>query len=146
MDPKASPLHSSFEIVLARDPSLKGEFYDAFYRKLFTLYPPTWGMFFRTPAAMQEQMLHETMLAMVEHIDDEVWLHDKLRAMGAKHKEYAVKPEMYVWMRAALLETLADMLGPAWNQETERAWSEAFDAITAVMLGGAATAAAAPHP
>lgn len=130
-------LKDSIERVIARDPAMKHDFYDAFYRHLFALHPKTWPLFFRTPPAMQEKMLADTVVSIIEHVDGAPWLAEKLAAMGRKHVEYRVKPEMYGFLGDALVAALAEIEGENWNASLARSWREAYDAIAAIMLAGA---------
>ncbi len=78
-------------------------------------------------------MLRDMLVAVVDHLDDGPWLTEQLRALGEKHRDYGVKPEMYGWVGASLLETLASVAGDAWTPELSTAWSEAYGAIASLM-------------
>jgi hemoglobin-like flavoprotein len=132
-------LRSSFELVVEREPHLTGRFYD----KLFSMYPEAQKMFYRRPRQTQEEMLTGALVAVLDHLEDAPWLTDQLAAMGAKHQEYGVTPEMYGWVGGALLATLGDVAGDAWTDELKGAWTDAYGAITSLMLAGAKPTAAA---
>lgn len=126
-------LRTSFELVLEREPSLSHRFYD----NLFARYPQAQAMFHRRPRETQERMLSEALGAVLDHLEDAPWLAHQLGAMGAKHVEYGVTPEMYDWVGDALLATLAQAAGPEWNDELAHEWAAAYGAITSLMLAGA---------
>jgi hemoglobin-like flavoprotein len=47
-------------------------------------------------------------------------------------------PEYYPLFGNALLKTLAQYLGQDWTEEVKQAWSDAYDAISTLMLEGVA--------
>lgn len=132
-------LRESFDLVLEREPNLTARFYD----NLFSRYPQAKPLFHRSPRATQEKMLSDALVSVIDHLEDAPWLVDKLGAIGIKHVEYGVTPEMYPWVGDALLATLADVAGADWNDELAREWGAAYGAITSLMLKGAEAAAAA---
>jgi hemoglobin-like flavoprotein len=50
--------------------------------------------------------------------------------------QYRVKPEMYGYVKDALIRTLADAV-PDWNDELEREWDGALSAVAQMMQAGA---------
>ncbi len=132
-------LRKSFDLVLEREPALTKRFYEI----LFSRYPQAKPMFSRNAPEKQQQMLAEALVAVVDHLEDASWLGDTLRGMGAKHVEYGVTDDMYDWVGASLLATLAEVAGDDWTDELASAWGDAYGAITSLMLEGAATARAA---
>jgi hemoglobin-like flavoprotein len=87
-------------------------------------------------------MLQDAIVADVDHAEDAAWLASTLRAMGRTHRDYGVTPEMYPWVGECLLDTLAEVAGADWTPEVAKAWTDAFAAIQALMLEGAALDAA----
>jgi hemoglobin-like flavoprotein len=73
----------------------------------------------------------------MDHLDDASWLQQTLGALGAKHVDYAVTPEMYDWVGDSLLNTLAEIAGDDWTPEHAQAWAEAYAAIAELMQSGA---------
>ena len=88
-------------------------------------------------------MLTGALVAVVDHLEDLSGLAGHLRGLGAKHHGYGVTDEMYGWVGASLLATLAEVAGPDWSPELADAWAEAYGAIAALMQEGARSAAAA---
>jgi len=127
-------LRESFELVATANP----QFIARFYEILFDRYPQTRGLFSPGGAARQAEMLTGALVAVLDHIEDAPWLKDTLGALGAKHVGYGVTPEMYDWVGASLLATLAEVAGPAWSPELAAAWGEAYGVIVSLMLAGAA--------
>jgi hemoglobin-like flavoprotein len=126
-------LRNSFELVTEKEPELTHRFYD----HLFERYPDVRPMFSRRSRDRQEQMLQDALVAVVDHLDDAPWLEGTLTALGAKHVEYGVTPEMYDWVGECLLLTLAEVAGEAWNDALHKAWSDAYGAIAGLMIQGA---------
>jgi hemoglobin-like flavoprotein len=129
-------LRSSFELVVDRQPQLTHRFYEI----LFERYPQAKPLFGRNSAAQQEKMLTDALVAVMDHLEDAPWLSNTLKALGAKHVGYGVTNEMYDWVGASLLATLAEAGGPYWNSELAKAWTEAYGAIAGLMQAGAAEA------
>ena len=61
--------------------------------------------------------------------------------MGSRHVEYGALPDHYPAVGATLLNSLAEVAGDAWTDEFEQAWSEAYGAISQIMLQGASNRA-----
>jgi len=133
MSLNAALLRSSLELVVSRQPSITPRFYEI----LFERYPKAKPLFGRNSEVKQQKMLQDAIVAVVDHVEDATWLQTNLRALGRKHVDYAVTREMYDWVGASLLATLAEIAGSDWNEEIERAWSDAYAAIAGLMLEGA---------
>jgi hemoglobin-like flavoprotein len=126
-------LRESFEMVVERSPDLTHRFYEI----LFERYPETRSMFSPSRQADQEKMLTQALVSVIDHLEDAPWLTGTLRALGARHVAYGVRDEMYAWVGDALLATLREVAGSAWNAELEKAWSDAYSAIAGLMQEGA---------
>ena len=132
-----SLLRSSFDLVVSRQPQITPRFYEI----LFSRYPQVRPLFGRNSQAQQQEMLQSALMAVIEHLEDASWLSQTLGAMGAKHVDYGVTDEMYAWVGDALLSTLAEVAGKEWTPELAAAWTEAYGAITSLMLAGTQKAA-----
>ncbi|HEX3762440.1 MAG TPA: globin domain-containing protein [Kofleriaceae bacterium] len=126
-------LRQSFEVVATANP----RFVSRFYEILFERYPHARPLFPANGMARQEEMLTGALVAVLDHLEDAPWLQDTLGALGAKHVDYGVTREMYDWVGASLLATLAEVAGPAWTPELQAAWGEAYGAIVSLMLARA---------
>ena len=123
-------LHESFQVVATANPAFTTRFYEV----LFERYPQTQAMFPPGGLARQAEMLTGALVAVLDHLEDAPWLQDTLGALGAKHVGYGVTREMYDWVGASLLATLAETAGPQWTPELNAAWAEAYGAIVSLML------------
>jgi hemoglobin-like flavoprotein len=131
-------LRSSFELVADRQPQLTHRFYEI----LFQRYPQAKALFGRNAPAVQEKMLGDALVAVMDHLDDAPWLATTLKQLGSQHARYGVTTEMYGWVGASLLATLAEAAGPDWTPALEAAWTEAYGAIATLMQSGAPDAPA----
>ncbi|HWB76247.1 MAG TPA: globin domain-containing protein [Nannocystaceae bacterium] len=132
-------LRSSFALVVEREPELTRRFYEVLFRR----YPQARALFGRNAARAQEQMLRDALVAVIDHLEDPTWLGETLGALGRRHVGYGVTIEMYDWVGASLIETLADVAGDAWNDALTQAWTNAYVAIASAMQAGANAATAA---
>ena len=126
-------LRESFEVVATANPKFVNRFYDI----LFERYPQTRPLFPQNGMARQVEMLTDALVAVLDHLEDAPWLQETLGALGAKHVGYGVTREMYDWVGASLLATLAEVAGSAWTPELQAAWAEAYGAIVSLMLARA---------
>lgn len=129
-------LRSSFDLVVERQPQITPRFYEI----LFSRYPQVQPLFGRNSGGKQAEMLQEALVAVVDHLEDASWLEQTLGAMGKKHIDYGVTNEMYDYVGASLLATLAETAGSDWTPEVEEAWKTAYGAIASLMQKGAAEA------
>jgi hemoglobin-like flavoprotein len=129
MSLNVSLLRSSFELVVERQPRLVHRFYEI----LFERYPQVKPLFGRNSAAKQEEMLTGALVAVIDHLEDAPWLTNTLGELGKKHDGYGVTREMYNWVGASLLATLAEVAGKDWSPQLEGAWTEAYGAIVSLM-------------
>lgn len=125
-----SLLRESFEVVATANP----KFTTRFYEILFERYPQTQALFPVANRARQAEMLTAALVAVLDHLEDAPWLQETLGALGVKHLDYGVTREMYDWVGASLLATLAEVAGPGWTPELNAAWAEAYGAISSLML------------
>ena len=128
----AELLRSSFELVVERQPALTPRFYEI----LFERYPQVKPLFGRS-TAKQAEMLQSALVAVLEKLEDASWLEQTLGAMGLKHIDYGVTDEMYGWVGESLLAAIAEAAGKDWSPELHGAWTDAYGAISGLMLKGA---------
>jgi hemoglobin-like flavoprotein len=113
---------------------------DGFYDRLFTRNPQLRAIF---PADMARQKYHlAAALALIgRNMDCLDVLEGPLMGLGAQHVRWGARPEHYPLVREALLDSLQEQAGPAWNDQLRRDWTEAINAIASTMLRGAARVA-----
>ncbi|MBX3635598.1 MAG: hemin receptor [Rubrivivax sp.] len=111
-----------------------------FYRHLFTA-DPTLAPLFKGDMAHQGERLMKMIGAAVGLLDRPQQLLPVLRQLGARHAGYRVQPAHYDTVGSALLQTLADGLGEAFDAATREAWIAMYAIVARTMLAGAAEAA-----
>jgi methyl-accepting chemotaxis protein len=125
-------LESSFRQIVP----VGEEFVTAFYERLFTRYPQTQVLFASTDLPEQRKKLLGSLALVVQYLRQPEQLAATLQALGKRHLDYQVRPEHYPMVGSVLLETFAAFLGEGWTPAYQEAWSEAYGAITGLMLDG----------
>jgi NAD(P)H-flavin reductase/hemoglobin-like flavoprotein len=107
-----------------------------FYGWLFARHPGVRSMF---PPAMDEQRdrLFRALSRIVESLSSPEDLVRYLSQLGRDHRKYSVEPAMYDAVGEALIATLRAYAGPAFSQDAEDAWGQAYQAASALMIRAA---------
>ncbi|MCC6557773.1 MAG: hemoglobin, partial [Polyangiaceae bacterium] len=118
-----------------------------FYDRLFTLDPSLRAMF-KSDMAEQTKKLMQTLSVAVDGLSNLPKLVPVLQALGERHAGYMVLDEHYDLVGEALLWTLHEGLGDAFNAEVEAAWKEVYGVVAGTMKKAAAAAGGprAPAP
>ncbi|WP_420426350.1 globin family protein [Algiphilus sp.] len=113
-----------------------------FYDRLFTQHPEVRPLF-SGDIKRQGAMLMQTLALAVKHLHEPQEIMEPLRALGRRHVGYGVKEAHYPLVGDALLWTLEQGLGEAFDAETREAWAAAYGLLAGVMCEAAADAQAA---
>jgi hemoglobin-like flavoprotein len=113
-----------------------------FYRRLFEIDPALRPLF-TNDIEEQSRKLLEMLGVLIAMLERPAGLDMELRAMGARHTGYGVKDAHYATVGEALLDMLAEVLGPKFTLETREAWTALYGAVESTMKRGAAEAEAA---
>lgn len=125
-------LRTSFERALDNDDAIVAHF----FARLFNEHPELRAYFPRSMTGM-ERALGEKLAEIMLHLEDLEYLQMHLSALGTRHSvQYRVKPEMYGYVKDALIRALADAV-PEWNDDLEHEWDGALTAIAGMMQAGA---------
>ncbi|GAB4537663.1 MAG: hypothetical protein Tsb0014_26680 [Pleurocapsa sp.] len=108
-----------------------------FYDNLFTFHPELKPLFENVDRAAQEKKLIASLAIIVENLHNPEELTLALKSLGAYHREVGTLQEHYPLVGEALLTTFAEYLGNEWTLETEKAWLDAYNLISEIMLEGA---------
>src|SRR5213075_716043 len=129
-------LETSFDLVAPHGDELM----DEFYTRLFAAAPAVRPLF---PDDMRRQktMLLGALVLLRKSLRDLDAIVPKLRELGARHVAYGAEPEHYPVVGEGLIASMAEIAGPAWLPEYERAWANAFGVVAGAMLEGAEAAA-----
>jgi hemoglobin-like flavoprotein len=130
---KIDQLEQSFSQVSDRDT----EFAATFYSTLFADYPEVQGLFDHTSITAQGKKLFASLVLVVENLQNPEVLSHSLKGLGTRHVQYGVLPQHYPMVGGALLKTFGQLLGPGWTADLQQAWTEAYQAVAALMLEGA---------
>ncbi|WP_242154938.1 globin family protein [Sphingomonas sp. BAUL-RG-20F-R05-02] len=104
-----------------------------FYRRLFELAPDTRALF-RNDMAEQGRKLFLTLATVVDALDRLDSIVPVARELAIRHISYGAEDRHYRAVGSALIETLRAGLGPAFDQDTEEAWSAAYGVLSETML------------
>lgn len=87
---------------------------------LFQRHPQLQELFGAHAAAVQQDMLNETLIAVVDSLEGLAWLESNLRLLGTKHAEFEVSNEMYDSWTDSILEILSEVSGSDWSPHLEK--------------------------
>ena len=121
-------LETSFKAVAPRADELA----EVFYNRLFREHPQVRPMF---PQDMtgQKKALIAALAMVVENLRNPEKLGAALRDLAIRHIGYGVVREQYPVVGQTLLASLAEVAGPAWNDQLHQAWADAYAAIQSVI-------------
>jgi NAD(P)H-flavin reductase/hemoglobin-like flavoprotein len=137
-DPAISAIHETFAMVgKAGDEAAA-----YFYAWLFLREPALRNLF---PPAMDEQRdrLFRALARIVQSLSTPEELASYLTQLGHDHRKYGVEPGMYDAVGEALIATLRAFAGPAFTDDAEQAWLQAYTAASSLMIRAAEQDAAA---
>jgi len=105
---------------------------DLFYTRLFEL-DPTLKQLFTGDMKEQGQKLMSAIATVVGGLNNWAQVEPTVRELGQRHVSFGVKTQDYQTVGAALLWTLEQGLGDAFNEDVKQAWAAAYGAIADVM-------------
>ncbi|MGB3203842.1 MAG: pentapeptide repeat-containing protein [Crinalium sp.] len=126
-------LESSFEKIKPH----ADEFAASFYENLFIAHPEYQPMFAHIEMAKQRKKLINSLVLVVENLRSPEALVPVLNALGGRHIGYGVIPKYYRPVGDALLMAFEQYLQEDWTPDVKQAWTDAYRAITGLMLKGA---------
>ncbi|WP_075214874.1 globin family protein [Mongoliimonas terrestris] len=104
-----------------------------FYAHLFAAAPQLRSMFHGDMDEQGRKLMAVLSLA-VAGLDDLPSLLPAVRALGARHVGYGVRPDHYGIVGTALLRTLEDGLGDAFTPDMRQAWALAYATLAGAMV------------
>lgn len=115
---------------------------EIFYGRLFEI-APTVRPLFPDDLKPQGRKLMTMLATVVDGLENLGDLVPAVQDLGRRHVGYGTAPEHYDAVGAALLWTLEQGLGDAWNEAAKDAWTAAYTTLATVMKDAAAQAKAA---
>src|SRR5262245_27624158 len=103
-----------------------------FYNRLFELDPSLQALFKIDMTEQGAKLMHMIGVA-VAGLSRPESIVSAVADLGRRHVGYGVVDAHYATVRAALLWTLKQGLGPALTSEAESAWGEAYDLLASIM-------------
>ncbi|MCK7494468.1 MAG: globin domain-containing protein [Comamonadaceae bacterium] len=92
---------------------------------------------FRGDMVAQGRKLMQMIAAAVKGLDRLEGLMPVVQDLGRRHVEYGVRPQHYDTVGAALIDTLAAGLGPAFTPEVRKAWLAVYGVLATTMKDAA---------
>ncbi len=114
-----------------------------FYARLFQRDPALKPMFAQTDIHAQGRKLMQAIGFVVANLRRPEALLPVVADLGRRHAGYGVQPAHYGTVGAALLDTLAEGLGPEFTPATREAWAAAYQTLADIMQQAAVPAPAA---
>ena len=112
-----------------------------FYDNLFLAQPQLRELFRRTDLRAQGEKLMQMIGAAVKLLNTPDALMPVLAKLGARHAGYGVKAAHYGMVGAALMKTLEQGLGDAFDAPTREAWATMYEVVSRTMIDAAAEVA-----
>jgi hemoglobin-like flavoprotein len=112
-----------------------------FYEKLFEIDPSTRPMF-RGDLKAQGVKLFVALSTVVRALDNLAPVLETVRELGRRHVRYGVEERHYGSVGLALLATLQEGFGPAFDTDLHIAWATAYGAIAGAMIDAASSVTA----
>ena len=109
-----------------------------FYNRLFEIMPEVKPMFNRTSIPEQSKKLLGMLSYVISKLDKLEEIIGEVRKLAIRHTTYGVKEEHYAAVGAALLWTLEQGSGDAWNASLAIAWTEVYSILSAAMMNAQA--------
>lgn len=124
-------LEKSFNLLAPRGPELV----DRFYAHLFAKNPQVRPLFPQEMGEQKKKLLASIQLVMANVRKPDA-LFEPLQDMGRRHVYYKTEPAHYPVVRDTLISVMSDMAGDAWNDDFQRAWTDALNLIAGIMIEG----------
>ena len=123
---------------------MKGQAAGLHFRRLFETAAETAPLFRGTNMTSQGLRLMGTLNLLVSSLRRPEVLEAAASELSALHAARGVAPDHYEPFGAALMWTLEQGLGPAFDDETRAAWTAAHEALSGAMIAAAAPAEPTP--
>jgi len=104
-----------------------------FYAHLFDIDPDAARLFAHVDMASQRVKLSQALTVVVHALDDPDRLLPAIGELGKRHARYGVEHRHFASVGEALLRSIGDSLGTAFDRDVRQAWAEAYALVASVM-------------
>ena len=114
------------------------------YGRFFAEHPEGFALFGPNTLGPRTQMVNETILASLDLLRGERWVHEYMTSHGIRHRHsYEVTDAMYRQYADCLIAAFREVLAEAFDAALEAAWRRTLDRLNQIALD-AANGRAAP--
>lgn len=118
------PQADIIEASLARAATRGGDLTPLVYARLFALHPEVEALFGDDRSnAVKGEMLAQLFDTIFDFIGPRVYADHMMRSHCDAHAGYDVPPALFLGFFTVVADTVADVLGPDWSEETAAAWA-----------------------
>ncbi|CAI9085635.1 hypothetical protein A7K73_11135 [Candidatus Methylacidiphilum fumarolicum] len=104
-----------------------------FYKRLFEVEPNVRSLF-KENIEKQGKKLIDVINWIVLNLQDIDTVFGGAKELARRHVRYGVQVEHYPLVGHTLIWTLGNIIGKEWTKELEQAWTEAYEALSQVMI------------
>ena len=104
-----------------------------FYAHLFEIDASAARLFAHVDMATQRVKLSQALAIVVKALDDPDRLLPAIGELGKRHVKYGVEHRHFDSVGEALLRSIGDSLGDAFDRDVRQAWAEAYALVASVM-------------
>ena len=122
-------VRASWPVVVANSNAMATRFYE----HLFDIDPGAARLFGHVDMALQRRKLTQALAVVVGALDDPDRLLPAIGDLGKRHARYGVEHGHFDSVGEALLRSIGDSLGDAFDHDVRLAWAEAYALVASVM-------------
>ncbi len=123
-------LNETFDRVCQEQEKFARSVYDLFFDRA----PDAKVLFERTNWEQQQKMLVGALMLMVKNLHNPSLFRITMHNLAERHVRYGVKAQHFPPFSQAVLQSIRNQIGSAWNEEIEDAWNFGFGQIEQLMI------------
>jgi len=123
-------LNETFDRVCQEQEKFARSVYDLFFDRA----PNAKVLFERTNWEQQKKMLVGALMLMVKNLHNPSLFRITMHNLAERHVRYGVKAQHFPPFSQAVLQSIRNQIGSAWNAEIEDAWNFGFGQIEQLMI------------
>ena len=122
-------VRASWPVIVTKADALTTRFYEY----LFEIDPGAARLFGHVNMTAQRVKLSQALAVVVGALDDPDRLLPAIGELGKRHATYGVEHRHFDSVGEALLRSIGDSLGDAFDRDVRQAWAEAYALVASVM-------------